>query len=707
MIEIIISLAAGVALLVLAGFFLYRERSSTSVYLCAALTATALLEFFDLSSLQLPGEATVYRGCAVVTESLLPGLWTLSCLTFARNSGIRALGRASQGFLLLTFLTVLLPVFVPPETVSYAPDFPAERLLFLNNSGYYFYLWIMACLVFALVQLEKTYASASPSARFTIKFDTLGLGTILAVLIFYYSQALLYRTLNLDYLPVRSVMYLVASGMTAYSLASRRGKVRIGISRQAALKSVVLLAVGAYLLLIGLLGEGMEHFGFSFPRTVSVSVAFLLGIALLIALMSVRVRREVKVILHKNFYQNKYDYRTQWLNFTMQLATSRSSGELQERILSAYCEVFGMTGAALFLHHDSCGGYSMTASHQMEPTDEVIQRGNSLIGFMKDRGWVVCVKDHNPEIMPENGAFFAANRISFVVPIFDGENIEGFIALGPVVKEDEVYIYEDYDLMKTIARQASLAFLYQKMSEQITEAREMEAIGNVATFVAHDLKNQVSNLSLILENAARHISNPEFQQDMLVSVGNTVERMQKLIASLKNLGDRELYSPQPVSLGALVEKTAAQFSGSSLVVSGQDLTVDVDAGEIQKVVTNLIMNAVEASGAGQSVAVDFGAANGVPYITVSDRGCGMTSSFIRTELFKPFRTSKRNGLGIGLYQSRKILEAHGGRFEVSSVPGSGTVFTMWLSSSAVSENHPPVRTGQLPSWPRDNFSFPA
>jgi len=680
---IVTSLFAVAALLGLAGFFLYRERSLSGLYLCAALTVTALLELFDLGALVEHRDALLYRRCAVFMESLLPGLWIQSSLTFARQSGLARIERVLQLLLGLTFLTVLLPIFVPLDAMSYAPDFPLEGLIFLNNIGYYYYLWIMACLVFAMLQLEKTYVSASPGARFSIKFDILGLGTILAVLIFYYSQALLYRTINLDYLPVRSVMYLVAAAMTAYSLSNRKGKVRIGISRQAALKSVVLLAVGAYLLLIGLMGEGMQHFGFSFPRTAAVFIAFLLGIALLIALMSVRLRREVKVILHKNFYQNKYDYRTQWLNFTMQLSTSRSSGELQQRILAAYCEVFGMTGAALFLHHDSCGGYTMTAGHQMEALDDVILIGNSLIRFMKERAWVVCIKDHNPELIPENSEFFLTNRMSFIVPIFDGPNLEGFIALGPLVKEDEVYIYEDYDLMKTIARQASLAFQYQKMSEQITEAREIAAIGNVATFVAHDLKNQVSNLSLILDNAPRHISNPEFQQDMLVSLGNTVDKMQRLIASLKSLGDRELFSLRPVSLLGLVEATAAQFSGSALVVTGKDQTVNVDSDEIQKVIMNLIVNAVEASIPGMPVCIEVGVSDGIPYIAVSDKGCGMTPSFIRMELFKPFRTSKSQGLGIGLYQSRKILEAHGGRFEVCSVPGSGTVFTMWLGGSAV------------------------
>jgi putative PEP-CTERM system histidine kinase len=287
--------------------------------------------------------------------------------------------------------------------------------------------------------------------------------------------------------------------------------------------------------------------------------------------------------------------------------------------------------------------------------------------------------------MAENESLFTGNRISFVVPLFDGKHIEGFITLGSVIDGDEVYIYEDYDLMKTIARQASLAILHQKLSEQITQSREIEAIGNVATFVAHDLKNQVSNISMIVENAPKHISNPDFQQDMLISLGNTVDKMQKLIANLKNLGEKELYTPQLVNLLKLVENTAALFTGSKIIVSGTDQMVRVDVEEIQKVVMNLLVNAVESSVPDQQVVMEVGAAAGTPYIRVTDWGCGMTSAFIRTELFKPFRTSKNQGLGIGLYQSRQIIEAHGGRIEVASVAGSGSIFTVWLRNSSADE----------------------
>jgi len=678
--NIIISIVAIIALLAVAGFALYNDRSRAGLFLFAALTVTALLELFDLLSLALPADAFFWKVCSLTAESLLPPFWILCSLTFARQSGPWKIGPMLKTAVASTFLISILPRILPLHAFFYAPDFPGERLLFLGNAGFFFYVAIMVCLVVALVNFEATLANASPDAMWKIKFDIVGLGSILAVLIFYYSQAFLYRTLNMNYVPLRSFLYLVATALMAYSMLFRRGKVRIQVSRQAAFKSIVLFAVGIYLVVLGLLGEGMQHFGSTFPRTVTISFAFLLGIVLLMLLLSERVRRELKVVLHKNFYQNKHDYRTQWLRFTEQLNTSRSGDELLQRILSAYCDIFGIGGAALFLYEDSRSGYCMKAELEMEPVDDVITPDNSLVVFMKERAWVVSIRDETPEIMAQNAQFFSENQISFIIPLFDGERLEGFIVLGKLIKENEVFIYEDYDLMKTIAKQASLAILHHRLSEQISQARGMEAIGKLSTFVAHDLKNLVTNLSLIVDNASKYIQNPDFQKDMLASLGNMAGKMQALIGRLKNLGEREFLNLQRVNLLELASKTAQMIPGDRIAVSGTPESASVDENEIHNVILNLLINGIEASGPNESLSVEVGSADDVPFIRVTDQGCGMSVQFIRSELFKPFRTTKKQGLGIGLYQCRQIVEAHGGWIEVNSVEGHGSTFTVWLTN---------------------------
>jgi putative PEP-CTERM system histidine kinase len=577
-------------------------------------------------------------------------------------------------------LFCMLPAILPLDFFFYLPDFPNERLLFLGTTGFSFYIGIMVALVFSLVNLEITLANASTDAIWKIKFDIIGLGAILAVLIFYYSQAILYRTLNMNFLPLRSFLYIVAAVMMAYSRLFRRGEVRIRVSRHVAYKSVVLLAVGLYFVLLGLMGEGMKYIGTSFSRTVTISLAFLIGIVLLIMFLSERVKREVKVVLHKNFYQHKHDYRTQWLCFTEQLSTSRSGDELLRRILSAYCDIFGFNGAALFLYEGGCGGYCMTAFHNIEQMEDIIPKDNSIISFMKSKAWVISVRDENPGILAAELTYFRKKGLSYVIPLFAADRLEGFIALGRPIKANENYIYEDYDLMKTIARQASLAIMHKRLSDQASQARELEAIGNVAAFVMHDLKNLVSNLSLIVENAARYIKNPDFQQDMLASLANTANKMQRLIGKLKNLREGDVSSLRPVNLLKLLEKTAQMVSGSRIMVSGLPVTAVVDENEIQKVVINLLMNGIEASGPEEPILMEAGSES-APFIRISDSGCGMSAHYIRTELFKPFRTTKKKGFGIGLYQCRKIVEAHGGRIEVSSTEGCGSIFTVWLTNN--------------------------
>ncbi|WP_191966055.1 XrtA/PEP-CTERM system histidine kinase PrsK [Oryzomonas japonica] len=676
--DVVISIAAIITLLAGGGYALYSDRSRAGLFVFAALTATALLELFDMLSLAVPANAFFWKKCALMAESLLPLFWILCSLTFARQPDPRKTGLMAKVAIAAVFLLSALFQMYPLNAFFYAPDFPGERLLFLGNAGFFFYIGVMICLVVALVNFETTLTNAPPNALWRVKFELIGLGTILAVQIFYFSQALLYRSLNMNYLPLRSLIYLAAAALMAYSLVCRRGNVRIQISRQVAFKSVVLCAVGVYLVALGILGEGMKYLGGAFPRTMSITLAFLAGIALLILLLSERVKREVKVVLHKNFYQNKYDYRTQWLRFTEQLSTSRSGEELLQRILAAYCDIFGIGGGALFLYEEEQAGYCAMAYYEMDPIPGVISPDNSLVGFMKNSGWVVNVKDGNLDGAGGEYPFLERNCISFIIPLFDVERLIGFITLGRVIKDNEEYIYEDYDLMKTIARQASQAILHQRLSDEIAQAREMEAIGNVATFVVHDLKNLVATLSLIVDNATKYMQNPDFQKDMLASLNNTAEKMRILIGRLKNLGDKSLLNLQTVDLMELVDRTAHMVAGEKITVSGTTEMVTADGEEVQKVVMNLLINAVEASDPEQPIQAEIGNNGGAAFIRIADQGCGMSDHYMRTKLFKPFTTTKKQGLGIGLYQCRKIVENHGGRIEVSSLEGSGSVFTVWF-----------------------------
>jgi putative PEP-CTERM system histidine kinase len=674
-----VSLVAVIVLSVSVLRIFQLERGRPRAFLLAPLLATVLLELFDLCALSGRDSWSAWKSCSMYVEALLPLVWLLCSLTYARSTSEGGLGRWVSCLLGATSLLILVPALLPVDALCYAPDFPAERILFLTDAGYYYYVGILVLLVVALTNFEATLVNASPDALWRVKLEVVALGSMLAVLIFYYSHALLYRTLNMELVPLRSLLFIVAALMLSYSRVHWRGGARVKISQRVLFRSVVMAVITLYLLILGALGEGMKYFGPQFPRTLTLAVVFLSGMTLLLVLLSDRLKRELKVFLHKNFYQSKYDYRAQWLGLTERLATFESGDELLQRVLCAFSDIFGAKGSALFQYQQGCGWFCTTSIQELEQLELTIGDDNPLICYLRQRRWVFCSRDYNPQILGENRDLIERHGVSFVIPLFESDLLTGFIALGEQIVPDEQYRYEDYDLMKTIARQASIAIQHQRLSEQLTQARAMEAVGNLATFVVHDLKNLAATVSLIVENAKEHLGNPEFQKDMLLSLGNTSQKMHGLIARLRNLGECELLQMRPVDLLSLVEHAARMVQGSCVTVKGSRETAQGDEEGLQKVVLNLLLNAIEAS-QGTPILAEVGVDDS-PYIRITDQGCGMSPRFVRSELFAPFRTTKTKGLGIGLYQSRQIVLAHRGRMEVSSVEGGGTVFTVWLPAN--------------------------
>jgi signal transduction histidine kinase len=106
--------------------------------------------------------------------------------------------------------------------------------------------------------------------------------------------------------------------------------------------------------------------------------------------------------------------------------------------------------------------------------------------------------------------------------------------------------------------------------------------------------------------------------------------------------------------------------------------VVIDPEQFRNVVTNLLLNASEAVGSNGQIRIETSQREGRVLLSVADNGCGMSADFQRDSLFRPFQTTKKRGLGIGMFQSRMIVEAHQGNLEVESQPGKGTKFWVFL-----------------------------
>ncbi len=163
----------------------------------------------------------------------------------------------------------------------------------------------------------------------------------------------------------------------------------------------------------------------------------------------------------------------------------------------------------------------------------------------------------------------------------------------------------------------------------------------------------------MLDNAREHIADPEFQQDMLETVDNTVGNMKDLISRLKTYKEKPQHIGTPVDLKKTIAD-AVLAVGRNVIVKGESVYVEVDETEIYKVILNLLINAHEASEPEQPISIQYYSKDDVACVEVTDSGSGMSSEFIRDSLFIPFTTTKQHGFGIGLYQCQQIIESFRG-----------------------------------------------
>jgi len=236
------------------------------------------------------------------------------------------------------------------------------------------------------------------------------------------------------------------------------------------------------------------------------------------------------------------------------------------------------------------------------------------------------------------------------------------------------------DLLKTASTQAASYLAQMQAAEALLESRKFDAFNKMSAFVVHDLKNIVTQLSLMMKNAKRLRDNPEFQQDMLDTVENSLDKMRQLMLQL-----REGEKPHGVSSGVNLEAIARRLSEAAQA-KGRVLCLDLHSRvstrgheeRVERVIGHVVQNAFDASASDQPVALRLDELGSMARVQVRDQGCGMSEEFIQTRLFKPFQTTKSSGMGIGAYKSYQYLQELGGKIMVDSKPGMGTMVTILL-----------------------------
>jgi len=571
-----------------------------------------------------------------------------------------------------------------------------QPALALHANPYVALLFVVSRLVIAiggLVLLHNLYSNAAPASRGGMRLLAIGLAGLFGYDLHLYTQQFLLGDLSGDLFNIRGAVDVLVVPLLL--LSTRQAWVsRLQVSRQVAFHTLSMSIIGGYLILMAMLAYGLRLLGGDWGRLLQISFIFATSILGAVVVVSPRFRAALRVQIAKNFYTYKYDYRQEWLRFINTVAhADADAGTLSERVIEAVGAVVDSPGGALYAPDDS-GCYEVSARWNSRGVgDAGVESTSALARFLSFRQRIVDLDqlrrghgDYDDLELPE---WAVADRHAWlIVPLMHLDYLAGFIVLDRTVAQRNLN-WEDFDLLRTLGRQAASYIAEASTQAALDEAGKFDEFNRRFAFIMHDIKNLVSQLSLVARNAERHADNPAFRADMIATLQSSVGKMNDMLARLapRNAGRREVTGVIDLStlLAEVITAKRRQHHALRMTATPAPVFVDGDAARIEQLFVHLIQNAIDASAADSPIEVELHAdADGVR-VVIADHGIGMSPAFVRGELFKPFRSTKAGGFGIGAYEAREIARHSGGRLDVVSREGEGTVFTARLPAHHVDE----------------------
>lgn len=677
-------------------FVLCRAKRSVPQWLFAAGMAMLAIEnaivaqitnSFDIIEIER------WQYARLVALSIAPLLWLLFSLTYARGNYRESLERwkfASFLFALVPISSALWIIYFK-QTLLIAPQIKVENwVLRFGPAGLILYLAVFLATILTLVNLERTFRDSVGVMRWRIKFMILGLGVYLAARAYTTSQVILFRAVDTSMLEINSVALLLGCVLIARALV-RPGHFEQNVypAKNVLQNSITVLFAGVYLLIVGVLAKVVTYLGSSAGFTEKAFVVLVSLVVLTVLLTSERVRLSGRRFFSRYFQRPLYDYRKVWKTFTDATASRVEQTDLTSAVAKTLSELFQALSVSVWIVDETNQSISFAASTSVSQQQSSTIRPSreeaaEIIAALRanpdpqdidatNASWVATMRRCHPDQFRQGG-----HRVC--VPLIAGGELLGIIILGDRVS-GAPFVLQDFELLKCIADQTAASLRNLQLSERLAQGKEMQAFQTMSTFFVHDLKNTASTLSLMLQNLPVHFNDPAFREDALRGIGKTVNHINDLIRRLSMLRQELNVRAANTDLNQLVQNTLKCVEGAQGIELSTNFAslpqVHVDPEQIQKVITNLLLNAKEAMSSGR-INVQTNQQNGWAVITVADTGAGMSPDFMSKQLFRPFQTTKKQGIGIGMFQSRMIVEAHGGRMEVQSELGKGTTFRVLL-----------------------------
>lgn len=539
----------------------------------------------------------------------------------------------------------------------------------------------------ALMLVHNIYGQAAPRSRVGIRTAMLGLALLWGYDLNLYTLAYLDAPGAAVLFEYRGLFMALVAPLFVIG-ATGGNALRIRLSRAATFQSLSLLAICVYFVVMAVLATALRGSAWNWASTVTAALLATMMIGTAVLVLSEGVRSWVKLKLAKHLFEHRYDYRAEWLRFTDTVGRAGpDTPPLGERIIKAFADILDSPGGILLINENGTvmervAEWNWPAANrppdQLETAgdfwNEVESRGRILEFEALRHGWA---KEDAPVGVPpwmiEEDCVWAG------IPLIHHQRLVGLVILAPPDYRRPLD-WEDFDLLRTAGGQAASSLAEALSQQALANAQRFEEFNRRFAFILHDVKNLVSQLSLLSRNAERHADNPDFRQDMVVTLKSSVGKMNELLTRLSPLAPARLQRVEAQSLRPILSAAIAgkRRDRDVRLLGDAGLSAFVDSAALEQALGHLLQNALDASPANQPVVVRVSGNKETVSIAITDKGCGMDGDFVRNRLFQAFVSTKPDGFGIGSFEARSLIVAMGGQISVDSRPGRGTTFTVFL-----------------------------
>ena len=540
----------------------------------------------------------------------------------------------------------------------------------------------LALCIIQLALLEALYRKAGDN-KWQYKPLVLSLSVCLTFDFILLAEAALFGEVDAQLWAARGFVYAALLPFIIVSVRRIHAwGISVYVSRDIVLQSSLVLASGIYLCLIAVAGFYIRYIGGSWSSLLQTTF-IVLGFAMLaLMLFSGAIRRKLKVFIEKHFFANKYDYRLKWLELTQHLRrVDISKAEQYQTLLQAWIKAVGYSRGCLVRAGINTAVNQLACVNRPPLSDDekiLIQR---YISRYASQPWLVDLTDSKDDFVQQQ-ADLSNIDIQLILPIHSEETLWGLCLINAPDIDKQRLNWELRDYLMLVTEQISSYLMLMQASKALSENAQFAAFSRMSAFVVHDLKNVKAQIDLMLSNAQKHKHNPQFIDDAFETLFAMQSRLGNMLDQLSNKRSHAeavtTFNAYQVVQQVITHRCAAKRPLPSLH-GIKDAELSLNKERFASILYHLIDNAQHATDDTGRITVSLQRKNNCIEIQISDTGCGMSETFIKQRLFKPFDSTKGNsGMGVGAYDALHFAEQHNGQLLVSSKEGVGTTFTLKL-----------------------------